>query len=119
MHELGVVFKVIEIAEQVADENQVKEISSVTLSVGEVSGIIHDYLYDCWKWAIRKSRYLQQAQLFIETIPAVTYCEACDQTYSTIEHGKICPHCGSDHTYLKQGNEFEIKQIEVFDTGEE
>ena len=30
----------------------------------------------------------------------------------TVEHGKICPYCGSEHTYLQQGNEFNIKEIE-------
>ena len=27
--------------------------------------------------------------------------------------GKICPYCGSEHTYLVQGNEHQIKEIEV------
>ena len=29
------------------------------------------------------------------------------------EHGKICPYCGSGRTYLVQGNEHQIKEIEV------
>ena len=41
------------------------------------------------------------------------YCEDCRKTYPTVEHGKICPHCGSEHTYLLQGSEFNIKEIEV------
>lgn len=113
MHELGVVFKVIEIVEEVAEQNSATSVSSVTLQIGEVSGIINSYLYDCWKWAIKKSKYLQEAELRIEEIKAVTFCEDCKKEYGTVEHGRTCPHCGSEHTYLLYGREFEVKEIEI------
>ena len=31
----------------------------------------------------------------------------------TVRYGKICPHCGSENTWLLRGNEVEIKEIEV------
>ena len=80
---------------------------------GEVSGIIPYYLTDCWKWAVEKSQYLKGAELKIETLPAVTYCEDCKQTYPTVKYAKICPHCKSEHTYLLSGNEYTIKEIEA------
>ena len=43
--------------------------------------------------------------------PAITFCEDCGKTYGTVEYGKICPYCGSQRTYLQQGNEFLIKEI--------
>jgi len=51
MHELGVVFYVVKDVKKVAEENHVEKVSSVTLEIGEVSGILHDYLTDCWNWA--------------------------------------------------------------------
>ncbi len=113
MHELGVVFRVIDNLKQVAAENDLKEINSVTIALGEVSTVIPKYLTDCWKWARKKTPMLENTELLIESIPAITFCEDCQQTYSTVEHAKICPHCGSEHTYLIQGNEFKIKEIEV------
>ncbi len=50
----------------------------------------------------------------MEKLPAVTWCDDCKKTYPTVEHGKICPHCGSPQTWLLQGNEFNIKEIEVY-----
>ena len=35
-----------------------------------------------------------------------------------VEHGKTCPHCGSENTYLVQGNEHAIKEIEVYNDDE-
>lgn len=114
MHELGVVFHVIKKVEEVAKENDLTEIKSVTLEIGEVSTVIEDYLRKCWRWSIeKKSEFLKETELIVEKIPAITYCEDCENTYSTIEYGKTCPYCGSSETYLVQGNEFSIKEIEA------
>lgn len=113
MHELGIVFHIMKGVETVAAKNRLTQIASVTIELGQVSAVIPHYLTDCWEWAVAKSRLLQDARLMIEEIPAVTYCEDCRKTYDTVTHGKICPHCGSANTYLLQGNEVNIKEIEA------
>lgn len=113
MHELGVVFHVIESVEKIGKENRLTQVASVTLEVGEVSGVIPSYLMDCWKWAVERSDLMKGAGLHFETIPAVTFCEDCKEEYPTVKHGKICPRCGSENTYLLSGNEFVIKEIEA------
>lgn len=113
MHELGVVFYVVRDVKEVAEKNDVQRVNSVTLEIGEVSGVVHELLTDCWNWAAKKEPLLDGARLVIETIPAVTHCDDCGQDYETVKYAKVCPHCGSEHTWLVQGNEFNIKEIEV------
>ena len=113
MHELGTISYVIRTVERIARENELTEIASVTLEVGEVSAIIPAYLRDYWLFARKKSELLQETELKIEILPAVTYCEGCGQTYPTVQYAKICPHCGSDQTWLLTGNEYNIKEIEA------
>ena len=113
MHELGIVFYIIKDVKKVAVENKVDHVTKVTMDIGEVSLIVPEYLQDCWKWAVTKEPILTDCELVINTLPAVTYCEHCKSEYPTVQHGKICPHCGSDKTYLLHGNEVEIKEIEV------
>lgn len=113
MHELGVVFYVIDDVKKVAEENDVEHVHSVTIELGEVSTVIPDYLIDCWNWAVKKHDILVDCELKVERIDAITYCTSCGAKYSTVEFGKVCPHCGSEDTYLVQGNEFNIKEIEV------
>ena len=48
MHELGVVFHIMDEVEEVAAQNQVSTITRVTLQLGEVSTVIPSYLTDCW-----------------------------------------------------------------------
>ena len=59
MHELSVVFHVIDQLEEVAKENDVKEIKTVTLQLGEVSTVLPWYLTDCWNWAKKKHEIMQ------------------------------------------------------------
>ena len=113
MHELGVVFNIIRTVEEVAAENDVTEVASVKLQLGEVSTVIPEYLTDCWNWAVKKTEIMKEARLDIEIIPAVTYCEDCGAEYGTVKHGKTCPRCGSTNTFLLRGNEFTIQEIEA------
>ena len=113
MHELGVVFHIIDDLKKVAVNNEISEITKVVLELGEVSTVIDSYLTDCWKWAVKKEDLLKNSELVIEKINAVTYCEDCKAEYETVKYGKICPECGSTHTYLLQGSEFNIKEIEA------
>ncbi len=114
MHELGIVFHIAKTVEGVAVENKAAGVNKVVLQIGEVSTIIPSYLTDCWNWKCSKSEIMKGCALEIETIPAITFCEDCRQTYDTVPQGKICPYCGSEHTYLVQGNEHQIKEIEVY-----
>ena len=113
MHELGTIHYVIDTVEKLAVENQLTRIGSVTLQVGEVSGIIPRFLTDYWEYAKKKTDYLRDAELKIETIEAVTYCQACGKTYPTVKYAKICPYCQRDNTFLVTGNEYVIKEIEA------
>ena len=114
MHELGVVFYVVRDVKQVAEENAVEKIVSVTLQIGEVSGIMHEYLADCFNWAKKKEAVMEEAELVIEQIDAVSFCEDCKKEYPTVRYAKVCPCCGSENTYLVRGNEFLIKEIGVY-----
>ncbi len=113
MHEMGIIIHLAKTLDKVAEENHVTRIGSVTLSIGEVSGIVTDYFSECWDYFKKKHPLMEDSVLKIETIPAVTHCDACGQNYSTLPHGKTCPHCGSGETWLIQGNECIIKQIEA------
>lgn len=115
MHELSIVTHVAKTLDEIALENNLKKIGSVTLEIGEVSGIMTDYFEDCWNYFKVKHPLLKESILKIEMVPAITFCEDCKQEYKTVEFGKICPYCKSEHTYLVEGNECNIKEIEAED----
>jgi hydrogenase nickel incorporation protein HypA/HybF len=118
MHELGLVNYTVKQVTRIAEANNVKRVCSVTLEFGEVSGIVTSYLYDYWNWYTKKFPMFEGCRLICEEIPAITWCDDCKKTYPTVTYGKTCPHCGSGNTWLRQGNEMNIKQIEVEDNDE-
>jgi hydrogenase nickel incorporation protein HypA/HybF len=118
MHELGLVNYVVKEVDKIAKEQGVKKVKSVTLEFGEVSGIVTSYLYDYWNWYSKKFPVFEGSRLYCEEIPAVTWCDDCKITYSTLAYGKTCPHCGSGNTWLIRGNEMRIKSVEVYDNTE-
>ena len=113
MHELGTIIYVIDTVEKICRDQKLTAVKSVTLEVGEVSGIVPEYLVDFWNYSRKKSEFLAESELLIQNIKAVTYCQNCRQTYETVKFGKECPHCGSRDTFLVTGNEYNIKEIEA------
>ena len=113
MHELGTIYYMIDTVEKLMQEQSLQQVGCITLQVGEVSGIVPEYLKSFWEYARKKTEHFQETSLKIEPIPAVTWCEDCRDTYPTIPHGKRCPYCGGGRTFLIRGNEYIIKEIEA------
>ena len=113
MHELGIIVHISRTLTKLADEKKLSKIGSVTLEVGVVSGIVPDYMTDAWNYYKKKTPLLSESELRMETLPAVTFCEECGNTYETVRYGKICPRCSSPRTYLLTGSECSIKEIEA------
>jgi hydrogenase nickel incorporation protein HypA/HybF len=91
VHELSIVTYVLDRVEEIAKENDITKISSVTLEFGEVSGIVPEYLSDCWNWYAKKTPLIEGSELRSEIIPAVTWCDDCKKTYPTVKYGNSAP----------------------------
>jgi len=110
---MGIVFHIAKTLDELALKNHLTKIGSVTLDVGEVSGIMTDYFTDCWNYFRGRHPILKDSELKIETIPALTWCDNCKNTYPTVKYGRECPYCHSGETWLLRGNECVIKEIEA------
>lgn len=113
MHELGIVMQVIDQVEKAAEENNVDKVLKLRMEVGEVSSVVPELFTDCFQWAKKKTVHMQEAELEMIILEAISYCRDCKQTYKTTAYARQCPHCKSDSTYLVTGNEINIKDIEV------
>lgn len=113
MHELGILVNMAKTILEVAEENNLKKIGSITLEVGEVSSIVPEYMTDCWNFYRKKHPIFEDSTLKMEIIEGITYCEDCKKTYKTVAYGRQCPYCHSPKTFLIQGLECNIKEIEA------
>lgn len=113
MHELGIVMRFIDMVEQAAEENNAEKVVEVTLEVGEVSTIVPSYFKDCYQWAIKKTKYMQECKLNLIVLQGISYCQDCEKTYQTTKYGRECPYCHGGNTYLVSGRDVMIKDIKV------
>lgn len=114
MHELGIVFHMVDLLEEVAVEQHLTRVGKVVVDLGEVSGVVTELFDDAWTWAANRSDVLRGAQLEVHQVPAVTVCNSCGKTYGTVAHGIACPYCQSTDTELLRGQELEIREIEAY-----
>lgn len=118
MHELGIAFHIIKVADEFAEKNHIKEVSCLNLEVGEVSSVVPKYLEDVWKWAcLNQSKQMQHCKLNIIVLKAISYCKDCKKTYDTVRYGRECPYCKGNDTYLVEGDEVTVTSIETAKEG--
>ena len=110
MHELGILYHVVEQVTRIAAQNHVREIDTLVLQVGEFSPVIPRYLEKCYPVATEGSM-LQNAKLQIEVLPANARCTGCGGVFPVTQHAGVCPHCGSADCEVLGGREFLIKEI--------
>lgn len=110
MHELGILYHVVQTLDDIKISENLTVIESITLEVGELSGVVPSYLEECWPAAIYKTAYAE-VQLIIEEVEGVVNCNACHRNYNLMKANAVCPHCGEEHSTLVCGDEFNIKEI--------
>ena len=112
MHELGIVFSIINTVEKLAIENHLTKVHSITLQVGELSGVVPKYLKDCYPAAIYKSDLLHDTKLKIEFLKGRFICNECGEEFNFKSYKNTCPCCGSSNNTIIDGKDLIIKQIE-------
>ena len=110
MHELGVVMEVARVVEAFARENEVEEVNTIVLQVGELSSMVPKYIYDVYPAAV-DGTMLEKTRLDIEIIPGNGRCGECETVFNVLENRAVCPNCQSTQFELLSGREFYIKEI--------
>jgi len=116
MHELGIVFEIQKRVSAVAEENglALSDIAQVVVEVGEASTIVPRYLKECWP-AATDGTEMESAELVVELIVARVQCKKCQTVYEYLKNDKKCPNCGAWECVMVSGQEFNIKEIVVFE----
>ena len=120
MHELGIVYEIQKRVAQAAAENgfSLADIASVVVEVGEASTIVPRYLKECWP-AATDGTEMENAALEVEMITAEVSCNKCGAVYEYLQNDRRCPSCGAIECTIVRGQEFNIKEIAVYETDAE
>lgn len=113
MHELGIVYEVINIVDRFAKENQLTKVDKIVLEVGQLSQAIPRFIEECYPAAVNETPY-EDTRLEIIVLPANARCISCHTVYNIIKNRKICPNCHQEDYDLISGQEFNIKEIVAY-----
>lgn len=110
MHELGIMYHIVEQVLKVVNQNALSEVDAIVLQVGELSSVVPRYLHACFPAAV-DGTMLEQTTLEVEVLTANGICRGCGKVYGVTEHKGVCPFCGENEHELISGSEFYLKEI--------
>lgn len=113
MHELGLADAILKTVDRVAGEED-GTVLSVTVEVGDLSGVVPRFLEDAWN-AVRDNTSYAQVILKLHPVPATAKCESCGKVFVVNPDDLRCPDCGSGLLTPLSGRDMIITEIEVYD----
>lgn len=113
MHELSIAVSLIELAEEEAARRGAQQIRALHLRLGPLSGVVKEALLFSWEVA-RDETKLSGAELVIEEVPLIVWCESCreEQTLASMQEF-CCPRCYKPTPEVISGRELELVAMEI------
>ena len=111
MHEISVLQKAVDLAENTARENGIEKITYLTLEVGELSGYLPVFFYKYYPIVIEKRPIFEGSELHIITVAGEALCKDCEAMYNVARNEGACPKCGSRNKTILGGQEFVLREI--------
>ncbi len=113
MHELSTMIHLVNLAADAAGKEGGGKITSMEVSVGEMSGILGCYLKQYFPQAA-KGTTAEGAELVIHEIPVKVRCLQCGREYEPDrETGRVCPECGSAMGKIIAGRDVVLDSVTV------
>lgn len=113
MHEIGVLYKMLDQVEAVANENNVRKVKSIEIELGELSGMLPYFFEQYYDVATENKPLFKDSKLIIKPIPGEGLCLDCDTLYNVMRCEGICPKCKSRNKKILGGRDFIVKNILV------
>ena len=112
MHELSLTQNLIEIAEEHARRENACVITSLTMEIGALSGVMPEAVEFAFE-ACSKGTLADGATLEIHRIPALGRCHQCAQEFEIESLLDSCPVCGNFALDILRGQEMALIEMEI------
>ena len=112
MHELSVAQNIIDIVRDNVPKEELVNVKSILIDVGEMSGIVADSLEFCFD-VVKLETPLQNSKINIKKIPFILFCNQCNKETSNTAGIRMCEYCGGFDTRIISGTEMQIKEVEL------
>ena len=112
---MSYIAKMVNMAEEVARENNAKTIKKIVVEIGKTSGVMPYYMYKYFPDA-SKGTMLEGAELECLEVPVKALCEECGKEYlPSREYRYLCPNCGGRKAHIIEGKGVMLKDVVIAD----
>jgi hydrogenase nickel incorporation protein HypA/HybF len=112
MHELSIAMSIIEMAEEEAEQRDVRVIA-VHLKLGRLAGIVKAALLSAYELAC-EGTVLEGSRLIIEDVPILVHCPKCDASRPLASMQRfVCPECETPVSEVLQGRDLQVTALEI------
>lgn len=112
MHELAVCQGLLKQVGQIAARHQAREVETIYLQVGPLSGVEPELLKAAFPCAC-SGTIASNARLVIHPMPVRVYCQSCETETEARPDRLLCASCGDTNTRLIGGDELLLESIEM------
>lgn len=112
MHEMSLCESVLQTLEQQAEVQHYRQVKTVWLEIGALSGVEIDALRFSFDVVVQGS-LAAGARLEIIVAPGQAWCLPCGRNVPVQQLYDECPVCGSHQLQVNGGDQMRIKELEV------
>ena len=110
MHELGICDALRKMVSRIAAEEGADKVTSITVEVGTLSGVVPRFLADGWD-AVTDGTPLEGTVMHIETINGTAECLDCGAVFPADLSDLRCPECRGAKLTPLTGRDLTLKEI--------
>jgi hydrogenase nickel incorporation protein HypA/HybF len=110
MHELSIIYNIIEIAEEHLKKSGASAISGIELEIGNLAGVEWQALDFAWDVGVQQS-VLENAERQIKKVKGKARCLECETVFEVQNLFDSCPNCHSFFNEILQGKELNVRAL--------
>ncbi len=110
MHELGICDAMLKMVRGIMKDEELTEISRITVEVGSLSGVMPNFLADCWV-AVADGTELEHTEFVIEELAGTAQCMDCGEEFTADLNDLSCPNCRGKKLVPLTGKDLTLKEI--------
>ncbi|PSM51408.1 hydrogenase nickel insertion protein HypA [Campylobacter blaseri] len=110
MHELSIIIDLVALCEKNAKEQNAKEIESLEIKIGRLSGVEPHYLESAYEF-YKKGTICENAKLIIHVQNIVVQCNNCGEKNELDKNEFLCPKCGSNKLDVIDGEDMYLMRL--------
>ena len=115
MHELTLLYGVVDKVGKVVEENGLDHVDAIVIEVGEATSVIPEFLQDGYEVISDDYDFLRGSELIIERVKAIGLCRNCGTEFPIVVNKGICPECGSFDKDVIEGTDFFIREVRILE----